>query len=156
MAIRITSFGKNRQAFVKEGEAEYLKRLKAETRIDIVELEVKVSSAMPAEQVKEAEAKVFLHTLKERSILILLDEEGTEYTSEKFAVELGSLRATGASDLVFGIGGAHGWHSSVKERAHRVISLSRLTFPYQLARLILIEQLYRAFMILKGSPYHKG
>lgn len=145
--------GKVKQSFVLEGEAEYLERLKP--FVDVQLIEVPSQSEQPESVMKELEAKSVLKKVERSDFLIILDERGKSMTSQEFAAWVQNLWNQGKSSLAFAIGGSFGWDNSVKEQAHAVVSLSPMTFTYQMTRLVLIEQIYRAMSILRGSSYHK-
>lgn len=155
MRISVISVGKIKQKFVKEGEREYLERLQSEHKIELIELGVDHPASLPEVEIKSKEAKQLLASVKDNQVVITLDENGETMTSQEFAAFLGAKMNQGQPNIAFIIGGAYGLDPSVKKRAEKSISLSRMTFTYQMSRLILVEQLYRASMILKGSPYHK-
>jgi 23S rRNA (pseudouridine1915-N3)-methyltransferase len=155
MKIRILSVGKTTQPFILEGEAEYLKRMKSFARVEIVEIAPKLSAVLAAEEVRRREAQKILEKIGEREFVIALDEHGKSLTSEDFAKNLSRLADQGHTQLVFVLGGAGGLDPAVRARAALTVSLSPLTFTYQFARLLLIEQIYRACTIIKGVPYHK-
>ncbi len=139
--IRILAVGKVRKSWVQEGVALYLKRLPG-----LVVTELRDST-----MAKEAEA--IAAALRPDERLVLLTEEGTTYTSVAFAQQ---LRDSGSERLAFVIGGAEGLDPALKAKASWRLSLSPMTFPHELARLLLLEQLYRASSILQGGPYHKA
>ncbi len=139
--IRILAVGKVRKSWVQEGVALYLKRLPG-----LVVTELRDST-----MAKEAE--VIAAALRPDERLVLLTEEGTTYNSVAFAQQ---LRDSGSERLAFVIGGADGLDPALKARANWRLSLSPMTFPHELARLLLLEQLYRASSILQGGPYHKA
>ncbi len=139
--IRILAVGKVRKSWVQEGVSLYLKRLPG-----LVVTELRDST-----MAKEAEA--IAAALRPDERLALLTEEGTTYTSVAFAQQ---LRDSGSQRLAFVIGGAEGLDPALKARASWRLSLSPMTFPHELARLLLLEQLYRASSILQGGPYHKA
>ncbi|NDC38307.1 MAG: 23S rRNA (pseudouridine(1915)-N(3))-methyltransferase RlmH [Proteobacteria bacterium] len=153
MDFKILTCAKIRQQFVLEGEAEYLKRLKPWAKVRMEEVEV--SSKLPEAELKRKEADAVLSRIERGEFFIALDERGKELSSEQLARFIESKMQSGHSRFVFGVGGAAGWDESVRTAAGFVLSLSKLTFPYQLTRLILVEQLYRALSIIKGQPYHK-
>lgn len=155
MEIKIISVSKVKQDFVLAGEAEYLPRLKKWVKFETIELGAQALDSVPADKARASEAKAVLDRLKEGDYLIVLDERGKQFNTEGFAKILKDRLQSGKNSLVFAIGGAYGWDSAVRERADQVISLSSLTFPFQLTRLILTEQIYRAFTILNNIPYHK-
>lgn len=103
---------------------------------------------------KTAEAKLVMSKMEERDYLIILDERGKEYSSEKFASLIGSVMAAAGKKVVFLIGGAYGVDESLRSRANLIISLSKMTLSHQIARIMFAEQLYRAFTILNHEPYH--
>lgn len=157
MQIRIFSIGKIKADFVKLGEAEYLKRLNASGwRVERIELDAETVSGNQVVMAQKKECDRLLGRLREQEFLVVLDENGKQMTSEKLAHWLQSHVNSGVSNIALAIGGAYGWHPDIYQRANFRLSLSELTFPYQLTRLILIEQLYRAYSILQGSPYHKA
>ena len=139
--IRILAVGKVRKSWVQEGVALYLKRLPG-----LVVTELRDST-----MAKEAEA--IAAALRPDERLVLLTEEGRTYDSVAFAQQ---LRNSGSERLAFVIGGAEGLDPALKARANWRLSLSPMTFPHELARLLLLEQLYRASSILQGGPYHKA
>jgi 23S rRNA (pseudouridine1915-N3)-methyltransferase len=154
MHVRVLCIGKIKQSFVLDGEAEYRKRLRPYLQYEVVEL-TPAPSTLGVNQVRAKETQEAFTRVKSHEWLIVLDEQGTELTSTELASVLQTQMTQGRSAFVFAIGGAHGWDSALKERANLVLSLSRFTFPYQLVRLILAEQIYRAVTLNNGIPYHK-
>ncbi len=155
MEIRIISVGKVKQSFVLEGEGEFLKRLKAWVQVNLHEIANEKSSSLPEETAKKQEGENFLKLIERDDFLIILDERGKSKSSPELSTLIASKMNEGIKRIVFGIGGAYGWDDSVRKRAHLLFSLSSLTFTYQMTRLILVEQIYRAFTLIKGIPYHK-
>lgn len=159
MNITILAVGKIKEAFYREALSEYRKRLGRYCRLEIVEVadEPAPENASPAQEelIKEREAQRILKRLRENSFVIALEIAGNKYSSEKFAEKLEHLALAGKSQLVFVIGGSLGLHSSVSARADLRMSFSDMTFPHQLMRVILAEQIYRAFRIINREPYHK-
>ena len=159
MNITILAVGKIKESFYREALAEYQKRLSRYCRLEIVEVadEPAPEKASPAQEdaIREKEAQRILKRLRDNSFVITLEIAGKKYDSEKFAKKLENLALSGKSQLVFIIGGSLGLHSSVSARADLSLSFSDMTFPHQLMRVILLEQLYRAFMINGGGEYHK-
>lgn len=151
--IQVISVSKVKQSFVKEGEAEYIKRLKPYLSLGVDELGVSLSSALSPAEVMKKEADAFRKKLS-GGLFIALDERGKQYNSQEFASFFESQMEQYQS-ITFGIGGAFGWDEELKREAGSLLSLSSLTFPYQLSRLVLIEQIYRAMSIIRGLPYHK-
>ena len=158
LRAEILCVGKANQSFYRDGCAEYTKRLAPYLRVETTELpEGRLHDESPAATARamEEEAERMLKRLEgRRSLVVALCVEGKAMTTEQFAV-LTERAAMETGELVFLIGGSHGLADSVKARADVKLSLSALTFPHQLARLVLLEQLYRAAMIGVGRPYHK-
>ena len=159
MNIKIVCVGKLKEKYFKDAIAEYQKRLSRFAKIEIVQVPdekapEKLSEAQQ-EQVKELEGDRILSKIKEREYVYVTAIKGKERTSEDFAKELGDLALYGHSDVTFVIGGSLGTSQAVNKRADDLISFGKLTLPHQLMRVVLIEQIYRGFMINNGSPYHK-
>jgi 23S rRNA (pseudouridine1915-N3)-methyltransferase len=153
MGIRIICLGKTRESWIKQGIEEYQKRLSPFWKIQWLELkDVSLKAAGSIDKVKKLEAAILVKSISTGDYIIALDETGTEYDSVGFAKLLDGLVAQG--DIVFVIGGVYGLDKSIREKANLVLSFSRFTFPHQLIRLILIEQLYRARTISSGKTYH--
>lgn len=151
MKIRILSPWKQ-SGLLKEQEREYLKRLKRYTPIEVEE--IKGAKGESREAVRK-EGERLLARVREGSFLAALTERGTVFDSPGFSGWLEQMAVEGLSGITFVIGGAAGLDKSVVERADMRLSLSPMTLPHQLARLVLIEQIYRAFTIIRGEPYHK-
>ena len=155
MKITLLLVGKTEEAYLREGISIYLNRLRHYIRIDFVEInELKNTRGLSQEQQKEKEAELVLKKLLPTDQVILLDEKGTTLTSLQFAEFLDKKALGSVSNLVFVVGGPYGFHESVYRRANDKISLSRMTFSHQMVRLFFAEQLYRAFTIIRGEPYH--
>ena len=155
MKPRIICFGKLKSAGLLELEAEYLKRLKPLLPTEILELKSCAPSSCSAEETKTKEGVQLLSKIPTDEFIVALDEHGTSLHSMAFAQLLTQWTNQGVRTANFVIGGAYGLSSDVLKRANYRLALSALTFPYQLARLITVEQLYRAATIIKGQPYHK-
>lgn len=159
MNIKIVCVGKLKEKYFKDGIAEYVKRMSRFAKVKIVQVpDEKASEKLsPAEmeQVKEIEGKRILDKIKDKEYVYVTAIKGKERTSEAFAKELSNLTTYGHSDITFVIGGSLGTSDAVNKRADDLISFGKFTMPHQLMRLVLIEQIYRAFMINSGSPYHK-
>lgn len=146
MKMTLVAVGKLKEKFLIDGVAEYLKRLKPFVKFEIREV---------AEQkTVEEEGKKMLSQVPKENFLIVLDVAGDFLTSEDFAKKIADLNLRGVSDITFLIGGAFGLSSEVKNAADFRLSFSKMTFTHQMARLILVEQIYRAFKINRGEPYH--
>ncbi|WP_407894269.1 23S rRNA (pseudouridine(1915)-N(3))-methyltransferase RlmH [Lacticaseibacillus sp. N501-2] len=159
MNIKILAVGKLKEKYFKDGIAEYKKRMSKFAKVELIEVpdEKAPESLSEAEmmQVKEAEGQRLLSKIKDRDWVIALAIEGKQRSSEAFAKEIDQLATYGHSDIDFVIGGSLGLSPAVMKRADNTLSFGKLTMPHQLMRLVLIEQIYRAFMINIGSPYHK-
>ncbi|MBW8460806.1 23S rRNA (pseudouridine(1915)-N(3))-methyltransferase RlmH [Lactobacillus johnsonii] len=159
MNIKIVCVGKLKEKYFKDGIAEYVKRMSRFAKVKIVQVsdEKAPEKLSPAEmeQVKEIEGKRILDKIKDKEYVYVTAIKGKERTSEAFAKELSNLTTYGHSDITFVIGGSLGTSDAVNKRADDLISFGKFTMPHQLMRLVLIEQIYRAFMINSGSPYHK-
>jgi 23S rRNA (pseudouridine1915-N3)-methyltransferase len=155
MKITLLSIGKTEDAYIKEGLDKYLKRLKHYTKLEIAELpELKNTKALTQDQQKAKEAELIFKKITSTDFVILLDEKGQELTSGQFAAYLDKKAIASTPNLVFIIGGPYGFDATVYQRANDKLSLSRLTFSHQMVRLFFVEQLYRAYTIIKGEPYH--
>lgn len=155
MNLSLLTVGKTDIQWVREGLDVYVSRLRHYVPFSVTEIpELKKVSALTEAQIKEKEGELILRQVGTSDILILLDERGTQYRSVEFAQWLEKQMNQGARNLVFAVGGAYGFSPAVYERANGKIGLSQMTFSHQMVRTIFAEQLYRAFTILKGEPYH--
>jgi 23S rRNA (pseudouridine1915-N3)-methyltransferase len=159
MKLTIIAVGKLKEKYLKDGIAEYSKRLTRFCDLEIIEIEDEQVpeniSAANALQVKRKEADKILKKVKEGSVLVVLDIKGEKLDSEEFASKLNSFFISGNSHITFVIGGSLGLDDSLIKKSNFKFSMSDLTFPHQLARLILLEQLFRCFKIINGETYHK-
>lgn len=159
MNITIISVGKLKEKYLKAGISEYLKRLKKYAKVKIIEVNDEPAgqflSPKEIELVKDIEGKKIINKIPDRSEVIALDLRGKELTSEKFAQHIDETTIYGKSHFVYIIGGSHGLSETVLKKADLKISFGKMTYPHQLMRLILVEQIYRAFKILNNEPYHK-
>ena len=155
MKITFLTVGKTDEAWLKEGIAKYTIRLKHYTRLTVVEMdEVKNARSLTQEQQKVKEGELILKKIMPLDHVILLDENGTQLSSQQFAAYIDKKALGSVDHLVFVAGGPFGFSRNVYERANDRLSLSAMTFSHQMVRLFFVEQLYRAFTILKGEPYH--
>lgn len=155
MKITLTVIGKTEVGYVRQGIDEYVKRLQHYVQFDIRYIsDVKGTRNMSEAQQKIAEGRALLATLESSDHVVLLDEHGTERTSMDFSQWLQRRMASGSKRLVLVVGGPYGFSQEVYDRANEKVSLSKMTFPHELVRLIFVEQLYRAFTILRHEPYH--
>ncbi len=155
MKITFLVVGKTSKKWVEEGAQEYVKRLVHYTSFVRLELaDVKQAANMPKEVLKTKEGELILAKVADGDMLILLDENGKNYSSEEFATTLDKWMMSSAKNMIFVVGGAYGFSDEVYKRADAKLSLSAMTYSHQMVRVIFLEQLYRAFTILKGEPYH--
>lgn len=159
MKIKVVTVGKLKEKYLKDGIAEYSKRISRFAKLEMIELadEKTLDKASESENQKilEIEGQRILSKVGDRDFVIVLAIEGKTFSSEEFSKQLEEASIKGFSTLTFIIGGSLGLSSSVKNRANISVSFGRLTLPHQLMRLVLVEQIYRAFTIQQGSPYHK-
>ncbi|MDX8360946.1 23S rRNA (pseudouridine(1915)-N(3))-methyltransferase RlmH [Cytobacillus sp. IB215316] len=159
MNISIISIGKLKEKYLKQGIQEYLKRLTPYAKVNIIELpDEKAPEALSEqqmEQIKQKEGERILAKISEDTHVIALAIEGKMKTSEQLAKDLDHLATYGKSKVAFVIGGSLGLSNEVMQRSNESLSFSKMTFPHQLMRLILLEQVYRVFRINRGEPYHK-
>jgi 23S rRNA (pseudouridine1915-N3)-methyltransferase len=157
--ISIITIGKLKEKYLKQGISEYLKRLSAYAKIEVVELPDEKApeqlSEAEMEQVKNKEGERILAKISDDTHVIALAIEGKQRSSEELAKEMDKLATYGKSKVAFVIGGSLGLSGAVMKRANDTLSFSRMTFPHQLMKLILLEQVYRGFRINRGEPYHK-
>ena len=155
MKISLLVIGKTDEAYLQKGLEIFLKRIPHYILFEMKVIpDIKNSKNLSEEQQKEREGELILQQILSSDELFLLDEQGIEASSVDFARFLEKKMLSGIKRLVFVIGGPYGFSGNVYSRANGKISLSKMTFPHQMVRLILAEQLYRAFTILKGEPYH--
>ncbi|MCM3359714.1 23S rRNA (pseudouridine(1915)-N(3))-methyltransferase RlmH [Psychrobacillus sp. FSL K6-4046] len=159
MNIQIISVGKLKEKYLKMGIEEYTKRLGSYAKIDLVEVADEKApenlSEADMEIVKKKEGDRILAKIGADTYVIALAIEGKMKTSEQLAADIESLMTYGRSKIAFVIGGSLGLHEEVMKRSDEKLSFSKMTLPHQLMKLVLVEQIYRAFRIMKGEPYHK-
>ncbi|HEU4027853.1 TPA: 23S rRNA (pseudouridine(1915)-N(3))-methyltransferase RlmH [Streptococcus pneumoniae] len=159
MKIKVVTVGKLKEKYLKDGIAEYSKRISRFAKFEMIELsdEKTPDKASESENQKilEIEGQRILSKIADRDFVIVLAIEGKTFFSEEFSKQLEETSIKGFSTLTFIIGGSLGLSSSVKNRANLSVSFGRLTLPHQLMRLVLVEQIYRAFTIQQEFPYHK-
>lgn len=159
MNVRIIAVGKLKEKYLKTGIDEYVKRLKGYTKVEIVEVADERIPDNPSEadnvRVKDKEGERVLARIGPRDHVILLDVGGKMLDSEEFSSYLETKMTGGESSFTFVLGGSLGHSPAVYQRADMKLSMSKMTFPHQLARLILLEQIYRAFKIMRHETYHK-
>ncbi len=159
MQINILAVGRLKERYLREAQAEYLKRLSAYARVNVVEVADESvpegASAGTEEKIRLREAGRLARHIPPGAHVVALDREGGPLTSEEFADFLAGLGLQGMSQVAFIIGGTLGLSDTILRSAHRRLSFSRMTFPHQLIRIILLEQVFRAFKIARGEPYHR-
>ncbi|MCY8065634.1 23S rRNA (pseudouridine(1915)-N(3))-methyltransferase RlmH [Bacillus haynesii] len=159
MNISIVAIGKLKEKYLKQGIDEYIKRLSAYAKVDIIEMPDEKAPENLSDQdmkiVKDKEGERILSKISADAHVIALAIEGKMKSSEELADNMDRLATYGKSKVTFVIGGSLGLSDAVLKRANEKLSFSKMTFPHQLMRLILLEQVYRAFRINRGEPYHK-
>lgn len=155
MKITLLTVGKTDVKWVREGLDLYISRLSHYIPFTLDEIpELKNVSALSKDQIKEREGELIMKKLRPADDVILLDEHGKEWRSIEFASVLEEKISRGGKDMVFIIGGAYGFSRDIYARANSKMSLSKMTFSHQMVRTVFAEQLYRAFTIMRGEPYH--
>lgn len=155
MKITLLTVGKTDVAWVRTGLELYVSRLRHYVPFSLIEIpELKNAGSLSQDQIREKEGDLILGALRPSDEVVLLDEHGRQYRSVEFARFLGDRMSRGGRDLVFVVGGAYGFPQKVYDRAASRLSLSAMTFSHQMVRTVFAEQLYRAFTILRGEPYH--
>ncbi len=155
MKLVVICLGKTRERFIQEGMAKYLRYLKPYVDIEVKELrEEKIYDLKDAPVIRKREAEKISKAMPSGAFLAALDERGREFTSHEFAHFLNDRIESGIRETAFVFGGAMGLDESITEKADKVIAMSRWTFTHEMARLVLLEQIYRAFTIIKGKTYH--
>jgi len=156
MKIKIIALGKIKEKFLKDGINEFSKRLTPYTSFEIVELNpLEIKDENLTDKILEKEGEKILSLIKQTDYVITLEIKGKQLSSEEFAQKLSDITNDGVSEIVFVIGSSCGLSPVVSERANYKLSLSKMTFLHQFTRLILTEQIYRAFKILNNETYHK-
>lgn len=156
MKIKIIALGKIKEKFLKEGIDEFLKRLTPYASVEIVELSpIEIKDENLTAKVLEQEGEKILAQIKPNSYVITMEINGATFSSEKFSQKIEEIANQGYNEIVFVIGSSCGISPTVSNRADFKLSLSKMTFLHQFARLLLVEQIYRAFKIQKGETYHK-
>ena len=159
MRINIVCVGKIKEKYLKLGIDEFKKRLSKYCKLEIIELEDEKAPENLSDKemliIKEKEGKKILSKIKDNSYVIALTIDGKNLSSEELAETINKLGVRGISNITFVIGGSLGLSDEVLSRADYKLSFSKMTFPHQLMRLILLEQVYRAYRINNGEPYHK-
>ena len=159
MKITIITVGKIKEKYLKDAIAEYSKRLSKYCKLDIVEVADEKTpdnaSEVVENQIRSKEAERILKHVKEDAFVITLEINGKQLTSEELAKKIDTLGIQGHSHIIFIIGGSIGLGQEVLSKSNYALSFSKMTFPHQLMRVILLEQIYRSYRIMNGEPYHK-
>jgi len=159
MNITIITVGKIKEKFLRDAIDEYSKRLGRYCKLEVIELSDEKTpdkaSEKEEESIKEKEGQAILNKIKDNMFVIAMDLAGKHLTSQEFADYIENLGVIGNSNIAFIIGGSLGISKSVLARANYKLCFSKMTFPHQLFRVMLLEQIYRGFRIIKGEPYHK-
>jgi len=159
MNIKIIAVGKIKEKYIQEGIREYSKRLSRYCTLEVIEIDDEKApenlSDKEMDIVKQKEGERILAKVPQNSFLISLVIEGKQLSSEELAEKIETLMIDGTSDICFVIGGSLGLSDEVVSRSNFKLSFSKMTFPHQLMRMILLEQIYRGWRIIKGEPYHK-
>lgn len=159
MKITIIAVGKLKEKYLKQGIEEYLKRLSTYAKFDVTEVADEKApenmSEAEMQEVKRKEGERILSKVGQDTYVVTLEIDGKMLTSEQLAAKMDELATYGKSKIAFVIGGSLGISEAVQKRGDLALSFSKLTFPHQMMRLILLEQVYRGFRIMRGEPYHK-
>ena len=159
MNITIISVGKIKEKYIKLGIEEFSKRLTRYCKLNMIEVPDEKTPDQASQKemdlIKDKEGQLILNKIKDNMYVIAMDLNGEMKTSEAFAKQLSQLALSGDSNLAFIIGGSLGLSESVKKRANYKLCFSKMTFPHQLFKLILLEQIYRTYRINNNEPYHK-
>lgn len=159
MKITLITVGKIKEKYLKDAITEYTKRLSKYCKLEIIEVADEKTPHQASEQneknIRDKEGERILKYIKDSSYVITLEIKGTMLTSEAFAEKIEHLGILGTSHITFIIGGSIGLGDDVLKRSDYALSFSKMTFPHQLMRVILLEQIYRSYRIMEGAPYHK-
>ena len=158
MKVTLICVGKVKEKFYRDAIKEYEKRLGAYIKLNTIEIsdeKVKVENDSEIALAMEKEGNNILSKIKDNQYVITLEFLGKNLSSEEFASKIDNLMLTGKSDVALVIGGSYGLSDSVKKRSDFALSFSRMTFPHQMMRVVLLEQVYRAYRIIIGASYHK-
>ncbi len=152
MRVKLICVGKLKEKYLKEACNEYSKRISGFGKIEIVEVPDEKDDRPDA---KSIEGKKILKNIRSNEYVVTMEIKGEAQSSEQLAEKMSTLAVKGISDITFVIGGSNGLHEEVSKRADYKLSFSKMTFPHQLARVMLLEQIYRAYKINQGGKYHK-
>ncbi len=153
MKIEFIFTGKTTEKWIEEGCTNYLNRIKRYAKAEVKVINASVSGFSPEVQRKK-ESALILEKVSGKDLIILLDEKGKQFTSEEFAKQMNKFNTSGKTKIAFIVGGAYGADLLLQKQANLILSFSKMTFTHQMIRLLLLEQVYRAFTILKNEKYH--
>ena len=155
MKIVLITIGKTNEKYLIEGISDYQKRLKHYTNFERIEIvNLKNAKNFSESELMQKESELILKQIKNSDHLVLLDDKGKDFTSQKFAQKLQQWMLSGKKRLVFVVGGAYGFSEEIYKRGNEKLSLSKMTFSHQMVRLFFVEQIYRGYTILNNEPYH--
>ena len=155
MKIVLITIGKTNKKYLIEGISDYQKRLKHYTNFERIEIaNIKNAKNFSESELMKKEGELILKQIKNSDHLVLLDDKGKDFTSQKFAQKLQQWMLSGKKRLVFVVGGAYGFSEEIYKRGNEKLSLSKMTFSHQMVRLFFVEQIYRGYTILNNEPYH--
>ena len=154
MKIKLLLVGKTTDESIRRIEADYEKRISRYTSFESIVIDNSAIRTSPEPVIRTKEGELILKRVSPTDHLILLDERGKSYSSMQFAAEVNNWMTSSKKTVVLTIGGAYGFSDEVKKRANGLVSLSAMTFSHQIVRIIMLEQVYRAFTILNNEPYH--
>lgn len=158
MNITIIAVGNIREKYLTEGINEYIKRIKKYSNMKIIEIQESKISDLSDKSIRktlEEEGSKIISKIGDKDYIVTLEIEGKQLSSENFTYKIEDLKIQGNNDFVFIIGSSHGLSNEVKNLSNFKLSFSKMTFPHQLMRLVLLEQIYRSFRIINNEPYHK-
>lgn len=153
MKFSLLVIGKTNEKYLEEGIKIFDNRLKNYTKFEMIEVR-DIKGFQNPEDLKKKEAEAFLEKIKDDDVLVLLDENGKSFSSVEFSLWIENQQIRSVKHVVFIIGGAYGVHELIRQRSNLVLSFSKMTFSHQMIRLFFVEQLYRAFTIIKNEKYH--
>ncbi len=159
MKITVITVGKIKEKFMKDAIGEYSKRLSKYCKLEIIEVADEKTQENASEimcnQIRQKEGERIIKYLKDGAFVITLEINGKQFSSEQLASKIENLGIQGTSHIIFIIGGSIGLSNEVLAHSNLALSFSKMTFPHQLMRVILLEQIYRSYRIISGEPYHK-
>jgi 23S rRNA (pseudouridine1915-N3)-methyltransferase len=157
MKIKLLFTGKTRPAYLDQGVQDYFRRINHYTSLQLIEIQdLKKTRGLPQQKIMELEGDKILKNIQAEDFVILLDERGNQLSSVELAGLIEEKTMQSVKSLVYVTGGAFGYDNKVYDRSNMLLSVSKMTFSHQVIRILFLEQLYRAFTMIKGQPYHHG